>query len=137
MNYLADELAEATLVNEVSLWASLAACIQLSGMKIVPRVYWDDIIRRFKELDSIDLIVDGLVKAGFAIHENHMRSDMHETWHYELGAKNKGFWVIPVEEFLCVAHDDKGYDDLIEITRAVFDGSEEELVEAIMRFCND
>jgi len=138
MNELMCDLVETMSVPEVPYWAQLAAMISMNGMKIIPIIFWDDVAQKLKKInDNDEDYWNELKKAGFEVYSNHSRSEPHDYWHTTLAKNNHGAWVVPVDELLCVAYDDTYAVDFASIVRAVFKGTEEELVEAIVKFCND
>lgn len=117
--------------------ATLAAHIPMSGMKIVPCVYWDDLAKRIVGTINNDWrkLRPNLEEFGFKFYEHHLRSESHDTWQYTLAERHPGAWVIPIDELICVYYNDPKACDFVSINRAVFEGTEEELCDAIIRFC--
>jgi len=132
MKSMHEQLVNATKVPEVDFFAQLAAELVMAGVKIVPERWWmrlgdwlGENYTIFDEPEIHDL-------NGFTHHENHARSQPHESWQWDTFSQMKGAWVIPVEELICLYDNDPNACDFVSINRLTFVGTEEKLEEAIM-----
>ncbi len=139
-------LVAATKYRRVPFFGQLTAGLVMAGFRIVPRDLWDDLARKFDydDYDSLPVgsvvlsdIEDGEEWNGFVVRSNHSRSEQHEYWQNTILPEGDGEkWVIPVDEFECLAKGDEGWSDFVSITRLVFVGSESELRAAVAALPN-
>lgn len=128
------QLEKATYVPEIDSFAWLAANLAMTGVKIVPRQYWDYIAKWLcdpKKCDDLGEVDHGK----FTYHNNHTLNNDHDFWQDDvfgkLAKENDEVWVIPVDELMCLHFNDKDACDFVTIERLSFIGTEKELAAEI------
>lgn len=131
-----EKIRAAAAVPEAPFWSGLVASLAMAGAKIVPEDLWDALGEWACDSEDPEGEATG---AGFAYHENHARSESHESWQAYLVKEirdtnpGKDVWLVPCDELACLAQDDEELRDLVSIERLSLVGTEQELRGAVAR----
>ena len=138
MTDLVKDYEQAEAVSYVPYWIQLVGSLAMSGLKIMPSRLVPKAGKNLRKVWAEEYISVGYGserdfygEIGFVFVENHCRSHAHELWQSDLGGKNKGAWVIPIDEIIAITHDDPHACDYISVQRLLFEGTEGELEAAI------
>jgi len=127
-------LAAAAKTPRIPFFGQLTAGLVAAGFTLVPQDLWETLTRKVLA-DELFRTRDRQQYHGFLFRNNHSRSEQHEYWQTTILPKSQGTlapaWVIPVDEFVCLAYDDMGACDFVSISRLIFVGTEEQLRAAV------
>jgi len=124
-----DALEQSLAVPSVDWFAQLTGQLQMCGAKVIPERHWVKLARWLNDLEE-----DHKEWGKFKHHENHARTEAHESWQWQTfrhKAEDTDLWIVPIDELICLLYQDDSACDFVSIERLTFEGTEDEMDAAI------